>query len=480
MATLALFIAAAPFRGVVQTADGVRALLRGLDDPPDDSNLDPAVFVDALGPEIGRRARRTASANPNGLLWNAQPGGVAEARVEHPTTGQIWSGRDLFAVLFRRAIQAAERGSGQPVVGLCLITPSGLSEEDRRALMAAGHLAGAAEVELIDIGRLVVDASDIGQRHLLIQFDANQLRLNLFRSGAEGPVLEQSRDLSANWAGDRIIDRLLHRMGDEAGSRAVQEMLRETLPQWNAEAGGYALVPNRFGTPAPLFLPREERQEIVERVMKQVGAILELGMIQPQMISWIHLQGEWATAMQRHFEAFAPAARIVAAASSAAALELVQPVVHGLLRTRSRIHADLPARARVPRDHETRVPLVEPGAPLLPTLDRPADFPTLYLDSMGIFAADPQVRGGEPVEIGEVAIPRLYERRPHSKLQLRLSADNADFLVARADLGLSFSPTLLLFDKKLVKGEVVAPHVTTALTRQERTGRIRPGTTSAA
>lgn len=475
MATLALFVAAAPFRGFVQTSDGTRMLVRGIDEAPEDTSLTPAVFIDALGAEIGRRAQRAAGANPSGLLWRASAAGVHEARVTDPVTGAEWTGRDLFAVLLRRAIQVAERSSGQAVTGLCLVLPSGLGDADRRTLMAAGHLAGAVTVELMDIGQLVVDApnSDIGHRHLLIQFDAHQLRLNLFRSGAAGAVLEESKDLSAEWRGEQLIEQVLDRVAPEQADRAaVERMLHQAMPRWDMTEIAFGLAPNGFGPPDPLLLPAEAREGFAGKVIEQVRAILTLRSIEPRMISWIHLQGEWATGMRRQFEGFAPSARIGAATSPAAALELAHPAVPGLLRSRSAIHSDLPTRARVPREGSSRVHLLDAGRPL-PVAFADESFPTHYLDRMGLFATDPAVAGGKPVEIAEIQVPRLYERRTHSALQLRLTTDNEDFLVLRVDLGLASQPVLILHDKVAGTSERIADPAAACLLRQERAVRTR-------
>jgi len=275
MSTLILFAAAAPFRAAVQLGDGARTLLRGVDAPGDDSTLDPFVFVDELGIDLGNRARFLHRSGAAGNIWYARADGLAEAEVPDPAGGAAWLGRDIFAVIVRRFIQTAERNLGIDIFRLVLVVPPDLSSNDRAALVEAGHLAGCALVELKDVTEVLAAAhdSEVGKRHLLIQHDADQLRVTAFRCAASGARIEVCRDLSDDWSGERLVERFVSKLSaDEQPDSRIHDFLARELPRWTAHDAGETLVAGDYGPPQPLYLPASARTILAEEIIEQVKA----------------------------------------------------------------------------------------------------------------------------------------------------------------------------------------------------------------
>lgn len=467
MASLALSIAAAPFRGLVVTGDGSRMLVRGLDDPPNDSILSPSVFVDRHGAEVGRRAGQAAAGASNGVRWWAAANQAATVGAIDERDGGEWTGRDLFALVLRRALLAAERTCGEAVNHLTLVTPSGLDEANQRALEAAAHLAGAAEVELIDVGALMVGGPevDIGQRHLLIQFDADQMRISLFRAGAAGPVLEASADLSDDWAGSRLARRLSAQVaGPGVAAGIAQSFLERVLPLWGAGPPPFDLAASGVGAPEPLFLPLEAIDSLADTLLDQIRAVIVLKSIDPSAVHRVHLQGRWSEGLAPRFRKLFNRAQVVTATTAGAVLERLTPAPRPRPQMATTVFADHPRDLRVANAQPATRILLSPDAPL-PAGFADESFPThLFYDRVGLFARDDQDRVSA---LGEIAVPRLFEQRSFAMVRVRVTADTPRFLLLQAELALAQNTVTLLFDKQSATTAVVPPAVMRALQRQE-------------
>ncbi len=445
MSTLIIFVAAAPFRAAIQLGDGARALLRGIDAEDDDSLLHPAVFVDELGIEIGSRARFLERSGALGTSWQAAAAGVAAARIVDSVGGE-WRGSDIFALIFRRFIAVAERTFGIDIFRLVLVVPPALDEADRRALTEAGHVAGCALIELADVGDLLVAAHDaeVGQRHLHVHLDRDQMRVSLFRCGATGANPEVTRDMSESWSGERMIDRLLPRLAGEGGNESrLREFLARELPQWQARQAGEVLIDSDSGPPHAAYLPVSARRELAESVIEQVRALLTLGSVSMTQLDWIHLHGPWAAGLAPRFAALAPRARVQAAGSSTATLELAVPGPCTRPQLSSIVWADRPRGDRIAVNEAERILLLQPGA-ILPALFFDESFATQgFFSEVGVFAG----RGEVLAQVAAIPLPRLYENRAFSRFRLRVTADTAQFFVLQAELAIDSNAYLFVYDK---------------------------------
>eukprot|EP01036_Dinobryon_divergens_P032388 gene32388-41961_t len=464
MASLAILLAAAPFRAVTHLTDGRRLRVRGIDDAPVDTELAPFVFVDSHGAEVGRRAGQAAAAASGGVLWRASPNQAASANLTDER-GNAWSGKALFALLIRRIILAAERTAGEAINQVTLITPSGLEADDSRALEAAAHLAGAVQVTLEDVGKLIVEApnSDIGERHLLVQFDADQMRVSLFRSGASGAVLEVNADLSDEWSGAAIADRLAPRVARAIDTRTAKDFIARRLPDWPTEPV-FELVPDAFQAPGSLLLPVEDIAEVAARVMEQVRAVITLRSVDVASLNWVHLHGRWATGLRSGFESVFRRARILAADSPGAVLELASLNIGPRPTLTTTIFADHPAGLRIPNPTVVLRTLLNAGA-ALPAAFIEESFPTQHFyDSVGLFARD---KNNLVSPLGEIALPRLFEKRAFGLLKVRVTADTDRFLLVHAELAMAGNVRSILYDKTTRTADPLSNVVMRTLKQQE-------------
>lgn len=474
MSTLILFAAAAPFRGAVQLGDGTRALLRGVDALGDDSLFNPLVFIDEFGIEVGSRARFLERSGAAGTVWRASLSGLAGLEIADPAGKRPWRGRDVFALIIKRFMQAAERAFGLEIYRLVVVVPPGLDQADGKALVEAGHIAGCALVDLQDLAERLAAShdSEVGKRHLLIQHDRDQLRLSLFRCDAARTRFESIRDLSDGWSGERLVERVLPRLTQEGRNPLqVQEFLADELRRWSLREASEKLIASDFGPPQPLYLPAEARSSLAQEIIDQVTAVLTLVSVAPTKLDWVHLHGPWCAELGGLFSALAPVARISVLKASADALELAvpEPVARPVLS--SAVWAGSSPGDRIAVHTARQIPLLSAGN-TLPALYYDEGFASeQFFQSVAVFMAN----GGEPVQIGALPLPRLYEQRSHCRFRLRVIADTPDYVVLLGDLAIESNSHIFIFDKSSETFQEIDQRIIALLSREAQIDRSRLG-----
>lgn len=464
MSVLALSMVAAPYRALLIGDGGSRTPVAVLDDSPTTSVLEPAVYVDEQGAEVGGRAVQAADYSGQGLFWfgNQPPAAHSLAR-----DGATWRHRDLYALIFRRALLAASSGAHLPE--LALIVPPSVGAAGRRDLEAAALIAGAPYVHLFDVGDLLPrEEYSGGVKVLFVELTRENLRLELCEMEDAGNLRSIQQVISPEWSSDALSARIANECGrPDALARAAKAQISGALKDWGAKGDRFLLLPNTAGPPCPLFVPAALLAKVADDIVAEIQS--RITAVRLEDLFRIRLQGALTVGLESRFRKRASAATIVLD-SSAALLDMIEVQALRPQLSAGVFPGKIDDPALGPETAASMDGRLQAGRPLALADCVIETFPVDQYGKQGRFAFY-QARGARPQRLVELQIPPLFQGRANIRLSARVCAETRDFILLQCSVGFADNEVLALYDRQLDASQIIDRRVVNALNSIEKPRR---------
>jgi len=455
-----------PFRAVIAHAGGDRAFVKIADRADDDFALDPAVWIDSDGAATGAQAALLERSGHFGEFYRVAIGGDAAngESVESP-----WNASTLLAVVLRRLIAAAELQSGESIQRVVLVVAAMMAGEVQAQVLRAGLLAGAQNVELVSLDRIVSSGEGRGDAAndvaAIVEAWDDLTRLTVVdRSTA--PARTRVSDLSATVSRQRVKALLLERAGASGGpaSQLDTEIADQVFTVWasgrDVSRGHTITRAARRSAPVTVHVPGSTFARLDAALRERLERCLRDHGIEPHRIGSVDVIGSWTRPIAQALRALVPKqvrVRDERGAELDAGIRLVPPQARAARPSLSSEILAIPEVARTLRALAQGEPisLLRPGARLPATAVSENFNSSTFMKRFSIAAK----AGGDVTPLMSIAIPRYAERQQNSYLRTVVHSETDRFVLLEVAYLYSTQRRFSIYDRATAAETPVADHL---------------------